>query len=241
MKIGIIAEGTDDQKVITNILHGAVGIDGGDVIYIRPDLSVDETTKSFMNEKTAGGWPNVRKDCRERDKLEKFFLIEGQEAIVIHLDSAEAEQYEVARPQKEKNNLEDYTIFVRNSIIEKVNEWLNDEYADNLIYAIAIEETEAWLLTIFEEKESTVHLNPKKKLEYLNEGGRIEAVANTHQIRRTKHLKGKRGKKQHQKSSDLDYKVLSIPFRDQRNLTECSAKNHSLRLFCESLSDLKDR
>ena len=50
MRVGIIAEGTEDQSVIKNILR-AFDIDG---YSIRPSLSVDESRKHLANQSTIG-------------------------------------------------------------------------------------------------------------------------------------------------------------------------------------------
>lgn len=45
-----------------------------------------------------------------------------------------------------------------------MQEWLNHQYQEQLHYAICIEETEAWLLPLYENKSSYTSAKPKEKL-----------------------------------------------------------------------------
>ena len=44
---------------------------------------------------------------------------------------------------------------MRSSLIEVIKGWLGNEYDDEIIYAIAIEEIEAWVLTALETKDTS--------------------------------------------------------------------------------------
>lgn len=144
MKIGIIAEGTTDQAVITNILKG-LGIDTSNVIPIRPDLSFDEIDKNFENTKTIGTWQGVKNSCLSKEDFELFFFDADNQHIIIQLDTAEANHadFDVIKPDKTNPN---YATILRSNVIDKIHEWLDNEYIDNLLHAITIEEIEAWIL-----------------------------------------------------------------------------------------------
>jgi len=161
MKIGVICEGPTDRVVIENILKGLKGIDSSQIIPLRPNYSKDETdlakiptVDSFSN------WTIVKEECQNRIKIDKFLKIEGQDIIIIHIDSAESDQFGVPKPLKDAN----YSINLRANIITKINEWLDGQFQNDIIYAIAIEETEAWILTIYEAKDSSTSTDPKAKL-----------------------------------------------------------------------------
>ena len=53
MKIGIIAEGPADVKVIRGVLAALADVDGSDTISIRPDEQKDETV---LNERNFSTW-----------------------------------------------------------------------------------------------------------------------------------------------------------------------------------------
>ncbi len=162
MRIGIIAEGTQDQKVIRNILR-ACNIDNSDIIDIKPSNQTDETDK---NNPTIGTFQGVKNACEgKRPNFKKFFIFEGENFMVIHLDTAEIEQQNFIFQKPTKTNNPDYCAKLRQDIITLINTWLENNYVDNLLYAIAIEETEAWLLAKFENNTED-SANPKAKLEY---------------------------------------------------------------------------
>ena len=71
MRVGIIAEGTEDQSVIKNILR-AFDIDG---YSIRPSLSVDESRKHLANQSTIGTFQGVKNACIQRDDFERALNI----------------------------------------------------------------------------------------------------------------------------------------------------------------------
>ncbi|RKZ78365.1 MAG: hypothetical protein DRR19_26525 [Candidatus Parabeggiatoa sp. nov. 1] len=217
MRIGIIAEGTTDQAVLENILKG-LGYDESDIIPIRPDLSMDETDKQFYNVDTFGGWEYVKKDCIERTKLDEFFLIADNQSIIIQVDTLEINQTQllIQKPQKPNNpnyvqELKEYAQRLRQSVIDIINEWLQNHYQEKLLYAICIEEMESWILTIYTKKDTQTSANPKETLKYV--------------------LKGKLSV-----GDKRCYKEISKPFRKRKKLLLYSQLNDSLQAFIDSLS-----
>ena len=66
MRVGIIAEGTEDQAVISNILR-AYGVDGSDILTIKPSLQQDVTDENNPTENaTIGTFQGVKNACRCR-------------------------------------------------------------------------------------------------------------------------------------------------------------------------------
>ncbi|WP_405610928.1 hypothetical protein [Polaribacter sp. Asnod1-A03] len=160
MKIGIICEGHTDRAVIQNILKGLKGIDSSEIAALRPDLSVDETDRSQMSEDNFSNWSLVKSECENQEKIDRFLSIEGNDFVVIQIDADMSDEYGVPKPIKDAN----YSDKMRNSIIIKIDEWLDNNYKDHILYAIALEETEAWILTIYDTKDSTKSADPKAKL-----------------------------------------------------------------------------
>lgn len=217
MRIGIIAEGTTDQAVLENILKG-LGYDESDMIPIRPDLSMDETDKQFYNIDTFGGWEYVKKDCIERTKLDEFFAIADNQSIIIQVDTLEINQNQSLnqKPQKPNNpnyaqELKEYAQTLRQSVIDIINEWLQNHYQEKLLYAICIEEMESWILTIYTKKDTLHAANPKETLKYV--------------------LKGKLSV-----GDKRSYKEISKQFRKRKKLLLYSKLNDSLQAFIESVS-----
>lgn len=161
MKVGVICEGHTDRAVITNILKGVKGLDSSNIIPLRPEDSLDETDLANIPVDQFSNWTLVKKECETKQKLNRFLSLEGQDVVVIHIDSAESDEYGVTKPIKDKY----YSTNLRAAIISKMKEWLGDDFSDDeIIYAVAVEETEAWVLTIYEKRESSTSADPKRKL-----------------------------------------------------------------------------
>jgi hypothetical protein len=217
MRIGIIAEGRTDQAVIKNILRG-IGFDSSDVQNIRPTLQRDETDK---NSPTIGTWQGVKNACVNREDFERFFYISDNKYIIIQLDTAECEQadFGIKRPKKEENS--DYSTELRAILVEKINNWLDDNYENKLLYAISIEEMEAWILTIFTTTNTTFSIDPKKKLFAPNGELRKRNIDN----------KGCR--------DDAEfYDKITTGFRKKKLLASFQQHNESLREFINSIDSV---
>ncbi len=170
MRIGIICEGRSDCAVIINILKGLTKLDSSSFVPLRPTDTKDETDKAVIDPLTFSSWSVVKQECKARTRIDEFFQFEGNEFIVIHMDSAECEEYPVKRPARGSEN---YCPNLRNNHINEINRWLKLSGPSNqFLYAIAIEEIDAWVLTIFENVDSSTHVNPKKRLAFqLNRRG----------------------------------------------------------------------
>jgi hypothetical protein len=164
MRIGVISEGHADRAVIANLLIGLKNLDSNDIKSIRPDYSKDETDKVNSHAKTAfSTWSIVKEECEKRTSIEQFLSIEDQ-FVVIHIDTAEAEDYGIIRPDK---NDHDYCSKLRTLVMEKIEEWIKPPKIDALLHAIAIEEIDAWVLTIYDKNDSSKSAKPKEKLSFI--------------------------------------------------------------------------
>lgn len=160
MKIGVICEGHTDRAVIRNILKGLKGIDSSQIVALRPDYSVDETDLSQMTVDNFSNWSLVKAECENQVKIDRFLSVEGQDFIIIHIDADRSDEYGVPKLVKDA----DYSKKMRDAIIIKMNQWLGNKFQNQILYAIAIEETEAWILTIYDKRNSAHSADPKKKL-----------------------------------------------------------------------------
>ena len=211
MRIGIISEGQADIAVLTNLLKGLTGLDSNDIVPLRPKLKFDKTHLAHLDPESHGTWSLVRQECIERKKIEDFLAVADNTHIVIHIDTAEATQFDV-RPPIKNNHI--YCEKLRALVINKIHQWLDFTHLEETIYAIAIEEIDAWLLPIFETKDSCLINNPKSRLQY---------------------ILTKKG--QDSTSNYANYLKLSIPLSKDREIVrgKLLSKNCSLRLFYEEV------
>lgn len=166
MRIGIIAEGTEDQAVIRLILK-AYGVDGSDMVDIRPSLQRDATDAA---DPSIGTFQGVKNACEGKDGLrpdfERFFIFPDNEFMVIHLDTAEIDNQDFTFDRPLKEETEFYAKEMRGLVINLINNWLDGNYQNKILYAIAIEEIEAWCLTIYVKTDSIQSANAKRKFWY---------------------------------------------------------------------------
>lgn len=230
MIVGIYAEGRADLAVITNILKGALNIDRSDLRYELPEFHLDQTDLHTMPAEQHSSWTVVKTVCQERILIDEFFAnpIIQELFIVIQIDTAERHlaDYNLTEPVKSKDiGAEEYCNELRVNVIGKINEWLENAYQENIAYAIAIEEIDAWVLTIYDSKtaDTSLYQNPKEKL--------------SNEINRTFSDKAK--KALNSMKTFERYETLSQDFRKKKKLAVCTTKNESLKLFCESLEAFK--
>lgn len=220
MRVGLIAEGRGDLAVLVNIIKGKLGLDFEDVQFIRPEYDLDETDLHEQTEAQRGGWVRVKSECIDRSRIREFVsnAIDDEVLVVIHIDTAEAhlKGYDVERPSRDA---EDYPERLRALVVARINTWLEHEMLAPIRYAVAVEETEAWVLTIYSKKDTCRHGNPKEKLR--------------DEVNRS--LSAKERKRHFQRREFEQASELTRPFRKLRELEECATRNVSLRLFVDSL------
>jgi hypothetical protein len=220
MRVGLIAEGRGDLAVLVNILKGKLGLDFEDVQFIRPEYDRDETDLHDQTEAQRGGWVRVKNECTDRTRIREFVqnAIDDEILVVIHIDTAEAhlKGYDVPRPSRDA---EDYPEHLRALVAAKIDEWLDNEALERVRHAVAVEETEAWVLTIYSKKDTCQHGDPKKAL-------RDEINRSWPDKERKRHFQ----RREYDQAYDL-----TKPFRKPRELAECATRNISLRLFVDSL------
>lgn len=216
MRIGIIAEGFADANVIKAIVKKLLGCDGSDIRLLRPEEVLDETdlqTMSYSN------WGLVLDSCRNEEFLGSFLDgLEGEAIVIVHIDTAERGEkgYDVYEPVRTgQMDYAEYSITLRNNVKLKIEALIAAPYRDRIVYAIAIEETDAWLIPLFENKrgDSASRAHPKETLQTLigAEKKRIKTFRDT-----------SRGA--------WDYVKLGKEL--SKSLTDCRQKNKSLDLFC---------
>lgn len=218
MKFGIIAEGWSDIAVIENILVGVGLIDSLEQIQpLRPERNYDETDLHTMQPEHFSNWTLVKQECVERNKIREF-LVDGNifqqvRKIIFHIDTAECGEigYEVERPEKDKSYCEN----LRENVIAEMSEWLEMEFIDDSFFAVAIEETEAWVHTLYENKDTSKSADPKRAFQKILKKKNIKTNAPD------EYTKSK-------KLSEGFQKIL----KKNKN---CLKNNLSLKLFIESL------
>lgn len=229
MRAGIIAEGKSDLAVITNILKGALGVDRSDIEYLVPELDYDETDLARMRPEQFSNWTIVKAKCTEGLLVQRWFKgIDDNRFIVIHIDTAERLETGFGVTQPKKEDTAYYTSLVREAVILKLKEWLGENFHEKTAFAVAVEETEAWLIPIYEDKaseETGFYPDPKKRFKET--------------VHRTKIFSDKERMKIFQMDKLNEFKEWSKPLRKMKDLEKYCERNASLKQFCEELKKFK--
>lgn len=216
MRIGIIAEGFADANVIKAIVKKLLGYDGADMRVLRPEEAFDETDLQAMS---FSNWQLVLESCKDGEFLGAFFdSLEGDAILIVHVDTAERGQagYDVKEPQRTKGvDYATYSEQLRQNVIQKINALIAEPYREKVVYAIAIEETDAWLIPLFENKagDTASHAGAKETLSKLISADkkRVKTFVDT-------------------EHKSLDYVKLGAELA--KEFKNCRKRNRSLDLFC---------
>ncbi len=220
MKIGVVAEGPSDWAVIKNII-AAFNIDSSDLLRLVPDSNLDNTDRELLY-KGFSNWVLVKDFCNNEEYVHEFFSIDEDRLLLIQIDTAECDMinYDVQRPSSQDPQ---YQLSLYTSVKEKMKGWLPEEYHSKVIFAIAIEETEAWLIASLSNRDSNSRSKPK---EYLESTLR-QFLSNSDY-------------KKYQKAKNIteEYDTLSKSLRKKRALNTAKEHNVSLNELVLQLENL---
>jgi hypothetical protein len=230
MRVGIIAEGWSDVAVIRNILKAVLGLDQSETDPLRPELEKDETSLYAMREEEFSTWKLVKKECESRSKIAGYLeSVDEPRLIVVHLDTDIRFElgYDVHLPNP-INTVEDIDQLCEN-VSSKIHTWLDGNHTDNIVCAVAVQEIDAWVLTIYDTfAETGLLLNAKERLHK--------------EINKTNKLNERERKQVFSfwKDKYAQYSLLSADFRKRKSLESCKTRNRSLMIFCDKLSTFSE-
>jgi hypothetical protein len=123
---------------------------------------------------------------------------------------------------------------MRARVVAKLEALLGEDLARQTRFAVAVEETDAWILTLHAPGDGDTGLtkNPKKKLEFLVASSGVSTAKSRSSSPRAASKKGDRPAK---RSPFETYHEWSLAFRDDRTLDACGRRNRSLQMFVDSL------
>lgn len=222
MRIGIIAEGFSDILVVKSVLKALTGIDMSEMHAIRPIESFDETDLAEMN---FSNWQLVLESCKDESLISTFFeMFDGDNIMIVHIDTAERGEvgYDIVEPQRTGHpDWKVYSNVLRDKVKSKVESLLPERFRNKVAYAIAIEETDAWLIPLFDSttnRDTASYVRAKEKLRTT-----ISSIKRNSKYIDTKH-------------NNLDYANIGSEFR--KRLNDARKRNESLNLFCIEVKNL---
>jgi hypothetical protein len=153
---GLIAEGATDQAVLRNILLGYFNDPDLTIRELQPSL--DATDASQMT--VFGGWYNVFLYCQS-DYLKGAF--EQNDFLIIQIDTDCSHQQHFDVPTVKGEAIEAFVERVKNRFKSVISTQLGadfyDLYAHRIIFAIAVDEIECWLLPLFYTDKTQAAVN----------------------------------------------------------------------------------
>ncbi len=216
MRVGIIAEGPTDQRVIEAIIKGVVnGGEGPAVELLVHDVRPEPGGP--------GGWGLVFAALRQGQHEE---ALQHNDYLVIQIDTDVCELSGFDVPRREAGReLDEPDLIAR--VVARLKREMTPEFLDahghRVVFAIAVNELECWLLPlVYENKKAaktvgcfealTQGLKDRKELGLLQRDGNSKAPRR--------------------------YQDVSAPLRKPKGLANAMAHSPSLKAFVDQLSAL---
>ena len=202
-RFGLVTEGLTDQTLLRAILAGWTG---------NKKLVVKELQPK---PEEPGGWTKVFQYCESLDFKGAFSYYDF---IVIQIDtdfmSGDSVGKEYKIDLKDLNVKETVKAF-REKIVELIGADFYEEYSDRIIFAIAVNEIECWLLPVY--------FSDKKAKKYVN------CIDTLNQV-----LPQKEGFYIDAKENDY-YEKLARNFRKKKDIEKYAKRQESFDLFLKNL------
>lgn len=219
--IGLISEGITDQIIIKRVIGGYLNDMDVSFTELQPRIDPDNPEIAI----DAGNWDQVFKYCQDSD-FEEGLKANPSLHIVIHLDSDVFRTKEVSEKYRFEFNRKDGTVLTTEEVISEIialliteiGQEIYDKYTDRILFAIAVDETECWLLPFYETgKARSKEVNCLKAL--------------------NRKISSKFSFTIHKKQPKYYFKVAK-PLLKHKNFIKLYHHNTSLHIFCEQLDEL---
>ena len=193
-----IAEGITDQKVINNILVG---------YFNDRDINVNWLQPSKIGK--SGGHGEVTNYCRSR-KFKAAF--DRNEYVIIHIDTDISPKLGISHQDESGQPISPDQLIERviAKFKEEIGEDIYNQFANNIIFAIAVHSIECWLLPLHcqEAKSETI--------------GCLSALSKVFpEMKKEKDYK--------------NYQKISMDYSNNESLLKLYPENPSLKFFIEEL------
>ena len=198
-----IAEGITDQKVINNILVG---------YFNNRDINVNWLQPAKVGK--SGGHGEVTNYCRSRKFKAVFDL---NEYVIIHIDTDISLKLGISHQDENGQLLSPLQLIERfiAKFREIIGEDFYDQYAEKIIFAIAVHKIECWLLPLHCQEEKSETIDCQNILSKI-----------------FPEMKTEKDYKHYQK--------ISMEYSNSESLFKLSPENPSLKAFIDELTKVKN-
>ena len=146
--IALICEGASEVKMLTYIVSRYLG-DEIVVNAIQPALTQQG------RQANEGGWLEVLNHCND-DTINAVFATNDYLVIQIDTDACAQVNYDVDVYDENNRKVADDVLYerVRSRLLKDLSAGIQTKYADRILFAICINETECWLLPLYYENDA---------------------------------------------------------------------------------------
>lgn len=168
--IALICEGASEVKMLTYIVTRYLG-DEIVVNAIQPALT---STGRQANE---GGWLEVLNHCND-DTINAVFATNDYLVIQIDTDACAQVNYDVNIYDENNQKVADDILYerVRGRLLKDLSTEIQTKYADRILFAICINETECWLLPLYYENDAKKRCATTNCIYILNQRLQTEGI-----------------------------------------------------------------
>lgn len=143
VKIGIVCEGISDYRVLKHITERYLRDEDVYTIPLKPKETKQGAQDGF------GSWQGVLEYIKGEDQMIVEAVKEGCRYVIVHIDTDVREQYGVSVDFSSEEKLYE-------NVKTKLTEHVHPEFDRNLlIFAIAIHETECWLIPFLSDDKKS--------------------------------------------------------------------------------------
>lgn len=168
--IALICEGASEVKMLTYIVTRYLG-DEIVVNAIQPALT---STGRQANE---GGWLEVLNHCND-ETINAVFATNDYLVIQIDTDACTQVNYDVNVYDENNRKVADDILYerVRSRLLKDLSTEIQTKYADRILFAICINETECWLLPLYYENDAKKRCATTNCIYILNQRLQTEGI-----------------------------------------------------------------
>lgn len=168
--IALICEGASEVKMLTYIVTRYLG-DEIVVNAIQPALT---STGRQANE---GGWLEVLNHCND-ETINAVFATNDYLVIQIDTDACAQVNYDVNVYDENNRKVADNILYerVRSRLLKDLSTEIQTKYANRILFAICINETECWLLPLYYENDAKKRCATTNCIYILNQRLQTEGI-----------------------------------------------------------------
>lgn len=168
--IALFCEGASEIRMLNYIITRYLG-DEFEVNPIQPKLN------SASRQANEGGWLEVLNHCND-EEVKNVFATNDFLVIQIDTDTCPLANYDVDIYDENHKKVSDDVLYerVKNRVLLNISENIQNQYADRILFAICINETECWLLPLYYENDAKKRCATTNCIYILNQRLQTEGI-----------------------------------------------------------------